>query len=320
MKRLLTILWLGFMICFLIACSGDSAENSDDREEMADQAVVDRANESSDAEGFSAADGEVVEMEMAEAEDSDTESVPEQRTDALPEMQMIIYTGHMRVEVDDLNDMQESIQQKITELGGYIVSSEVFETDEGESRRGHLQVRVPQKHFQAFLDHTEEQSATVLEKITNGQDVSEEYVDLESRLTSKEAVEERLLAFMEEAETTEDLLKISDDLSEVQEQIEQIKGRMEYLDNQVAYSTITINMQERQVKISELQGQDDLNTGERAQSLFMDTINFLITIGSGLVVFLIGLSPLLIPLAIVGVIIWIRLRKKKKAVSDEREE
>ena len=115
-------------------------------------------------------------------------------------------------------------------------------------------------------------------------------------------------------------MKISDDLSEVQEQIEQIKGRMEYLDNQVTYSTITINMQERQVKISELQGQDDLNTGERAQSLFMDTINFLITIGSGLAVFLIGLSPLLIPLAIVGVIIWIRLRKKKKAVSDEREE
>lgn len=168
-----------------------------------------------------------------------------------------------------------------------------------------------------LMQFTEENSAKVMEKVSNGQDVSEEYVDLESRLRSKEAVEERLLTFMDQAKKTEDLLKISNDLSAVQEDIERIKGRMDYLDNQVAFSTITINIQENQVKVSELQGRDDLNTGEKAQSLFMNTVNFLITIGSGFVVFLVGLSPILIPLLIAGGFIWWKVRTKKRSHSNE---
>src|SRR5690625_6804027 len=95
-----------------------------------------------------------------------------------------------------------------------------------------MTVRIPEKHFQTFLTDTEEEAAEVLSRNVSGQDVTEQYVDLESRLKSKHAVEERLLAFMEDAKKTEDLLKISKDLATVQEDIEVIVGKMKYLENQ----------------------------------------------------------------------------------------
>src|SRR5690606_18783760 len=129
-------------------------------------------------------------------------------------------------------------------------------------------------------------------------DVTEEYVDLQSRLRSKQAVEERLLSFMKEAEKTDDLLKISNDLARVQEQIEQIKGRMNYLENHVAFSTITINIQEKAVIIPEIKNTSELNTMENATKLFFETINAILNVFSNFIVLLIGYSPIIVPLLI----------------------
>ena len=82
-----------------------------------------------------------------------------------------------------------------------------------EQVSGSITVRIPQKSFQAFLRDAEGQAAEVLQRRITGTDVTEEYVDLDSRLKSKRVVEERLITFMETAEKTEDLLKISADLS-----------------------------------------------------------------------------------------------------------
>src|SRR5699024_11926322 len=109
---------------------------------------------------------------------------------------------------------------------------------------GQMVVRVPEEHFQTFLTDAEEAAVDVLSREVSGQDVTEEYVDLESRLKSKQVVEERLLEFMDEAEKTEDLLKISDDLSTVQEDIEVIAGKMEYLENHSDYDTVEIIVHE----------------------------------------------------------------------------
>jgi len=94
-----------------------------------------------------------------------------------------------------------------------------------------------------------------------GQDVTEEYIDLESRLKSKQAVESRF-SFMEQAEKTEDLLAISKDLAKVQEEIETIKGRMNYLENKADLATVTISIEENKVEVKNL-GDSQLKTWEK---------------------------------------------------------
>nr|WP_289037532.1 DUF4349 domain-containing protein [uncultured Allobacillus sp.] len=307
-------LFLLVFIAFVTACSNDSPSTSDDANiEMSDDTSYEMAMDEATEEKAIGFDGDAEESQEQEIAQEDEQVKKNQ----FPDVQMIIYTGHIQVEVDDLTTMNETIRTKVSKLGGYVASSEEYVSGEGERRHGRIQLRIPQEHYEQMMRFTEENSAKVMEKVSNGQDVSEEYVDLESRLRSKEAVEERLFTFMDQAKKTDDLLKISKDLSAVQEDIERIKGRMDYLDNQVAFSTITINIQENQVKVSELQGRDDLNTGEKAQSLFMNTLNFLITVGSGFVVFLVGLSPILIPLLMAGGFIWWKVRTKKRSHSNE---
>jgi chromosome segregation ATPase len=72
-----------------------------------------------------------------------------------------------------------------------------------------------------------------------GNDVSEEMVDLDARLKAKQATEARLLDLMKQAKEANDLIAIANRLDEVQSEIEQIKGRIQYLNNQVDYSTVT---------------------------------------------------------------------------------
>ena len=78
----------------------------------------------------------------------------------------------------------------------------------------------------------------------SGQDMTEDYVDLESRLTNLRAEEKQYLIILKEATTVEDLLNVSDYLSAVQGEIETIEGRLKYLDSQTNFSTITISIYE----------------------------------------------------------------------------
>ena len=93
------------------------------------------------------------------------------------------------------------------------------------------------------LGRLREAAIRVLDEQASGQDVTDEYVDLDSRLTNLEATRDRIRGFLEQATTVEEALAINEQLSEVEDQIEQIMGRMNYLKNRAAYSTISINLE-----------------------------------------------------------------------------
>lgn len=305
-KQCILLIFLAGVLVILGACM-----NQDENNNAADNQNTEEAVDNN---------GGLVESneEAADApaeEDGDQEDFPESEEAQTADQtgQMVIYNGDISIEVNDFNTTQSSIQEQVDDMGGYVVESNVQQAGENEERSGRIVVRIPQEHFYPFMQEVESASTTVLEQSTSGNDVSEEYVDLESQLTSQEVVEERLLSFMEEAETTEDLLAVSQDLDDVQSEIERITGRMNYFENQVAYSTVTIQIQERAVHVDQMQDQETLNTFERAQSLFMSTVNFLLSAFSGVAVFLIGLSPVIVPLAVIGgAVYWFMQVRRKK--------
>ncbi|WHY79174.1 DUF4349 domain-containing protein [Neobacillus sp. WH10] len=229
--------------------------------------------------------------------------------------QMVIYKADLQLRVKKFDQTVRSLEEKAQKYGGYIAESTV--TKEGkEQLSGSLTIRVPQKHFQNFLHEAEGQAAEVLQRNITGQDVTEEYVDLESRLKSKKVVEERLMTFMNSAAKTEDLLKISADLAAVQEEIETIQGKMKFLENQTSLSTVNITLYENKVIVPDID-QDKLNTWEKTKKQFMKSTNMLLAGLSGLVVFIIGNIPLIGVLLIVCFLFLFYYKKRKNRNSQD---
>jgi len=77
---------------------------------------------------------------------------------------------------------------------------------------------------------------------SQGQDVTEEYVDLQSRLRNLEATESQLLEIMKRAGKVSEILEVYRELTNVRQQIEQTKGKMQYLDQSAKMSSITVNL------------------------------------------------------------------------------
>lgn len=308
----MTVLIAATFLLMLSACSQNDEQHTAEYE-MEDVSHSESTTEQADF-------GAVEEAEVTDDSGSGEDGERRNNTDSdIQEYEdterMVIYNGHLSIEVNEYDQTQEMIQEKVNQLGGYVVESSIYQGGSNENRTGNITVRVPSEHFFSFIDGIESNSVEIMEKSTHGNDVTEEYVDLESRLRSQETVEERLLSFLDEAENTEDLLKISNDLANTQEEIERIKGRMSYLENHVDYSTISISIHERAVNIASVPDRDSLNTFERAKSLFMDTINVLINFFSAIIVFLIGLSPVLVPFILIsgGIYIYFNRRMVKKS-------
>jgi len=242
--------------------------------------------------------------------ESETKELANEQSEVTPTNRKIIHRAALQLNVKNLENTQLIIEKKVSEYGGYIVESNVHRESK-ESISARLTVRIPEKHFQTFLMDAEGEAAEVLNRNVTGEDVTEQYVDLESRVKSKRTVEERLLDFMGKAEKTEDLLKISTDLSSVQEEIELIVGKMKYLENQTSFSTIEIAMYENSVIVPGLDSAN-LDTWEKTKKQLATSTNFIFATGSGLIVFFIGNFPVLIFLLLVGIGIYFGIKKIKK--------
>jgi hypothetical protein len=263
----------------------------------------DSASESHDEKAESKMDASISGNLVQQEEAAEKEGVTDERK--------VIHQAQLELKVKNLEKAQMKIENKVAEYGGYVVESNVYREDE-ELVEGTITVRVPEAHFQDFLADSEGEASEVVGRNVTGQDVTEQYVDLKARLKSKRAVEERLLAFMKDAEKTEDLLKISSDLAVVQEEIEQLTGQMKYLENQTSYSTVTITLSQDRIVVPGIDNKE-LNTWERTKKQLATSANLLLKAGSGIIVFIIGNLPIFIILGVVGAAVhWVIKRRGKR--------
>ncbi|MFD0692757.1 DUF4349 domain-containing protein [Paenibacillus sp. GCM10027628] len=229
----------------------------------------------------------------------------------------LIYRANMVMPVEDYNKAQTQLRDLITMSGAYILQfSENANTGE---RGGTYTIKVASGGFVSLLDGLEKISPS-LQRNVQGQDVTEEYVDLESRLKAKQMVETRLLSFMEKASKTDDLLAFSNELSKVQGEIEQIKGRMRYLDQNVSYSTIELRMYQQTGNKPLLSDPNKLTLQDRIQRAWNSSLNVLATVLQWILVFLAAALPVLVIAAIIGVPIWVFRRKRNKQLVEMRSQ
>ena len=190
--------------------------------------------------------------------------------------------------------------------GGYVVSSKTW--NNGDAKSATLTMGVPSDQFEAVQRQLRALAVKVESDTSSGQDVSDEYVDLQSRLTNLEATAARIREFLDKATKVSDALEVNQQLSDVEGQIEQIKGRMQYLKDRSAFSTMVVNFEPQRPTPAPEAWQPG-KTIEKAADSAGGLLRNLVDAAIWLIV---AYGPIVIPLAIVLALVVRTQRKRSK--------
>jgi hypothetical protein len=158
----------------------------------------------------------------------------------------LIKTVNLETETEDLEQTVALVEQKVSGLGGYIESSNIYNGTSysvRSSRSASITARIPAANLDAFVDVVEG-NTNITRKSVNVDDITLNYVDTESKRNSLRTEEKRLLEILESAETVEDLITVEDKLADVRYELESIESQIRSYDNLVDYSTVYLNIDE----------------------------------------------------------------------------
>jgi hypothetical protein len=227
----------------------------------------------------------------------------------------MVYTADVTLKAADARKAEDRIGNAITQSQAFIVK--FADTKNGDEIGAAYVIKVPSSGFSSFLDRLQQIPNKGFERQLQGNDVTEEYVDLQARLNAKQAVEARLLAFMDKATRSSDLVQFSNELGSVQQEIEQIKGRMRYLDQNVAYSTVNLTLTQLAAGASQEEGEGNgaanRALGSRLSEALLASANVLGRIGEGVLTVVAALLPVLLVVAIVGLPLAWAVRRSRTA-------
>ncbi len=270
------IISLSILVILLSSCAGgytayDSVASVERAAPMAKG--VDFAVESYSAEAESA---------IAPASYSDQEF----RTQNM-QARMVIKNASLSIVVEEPGVIMDAITALASELGGFVVSSNLYriQLDGGlEVPQANITIRVPVEKLDQALEEIKSSADQILNENISGQDVTQEYTDLESRLRNLENAQQQLTEIMEEAYKTEDVLSVYNRLVEVQEQIELIKGQMQYYEQSAALSAISVNIQANEaVQPLKIGNWQPVGVAKKAIQALINTLkvmaNIIITLG-----------------------------------------
>jgi hypothetical protein len=221
---------------------------------------------------------------------------------------LVIISGEMQLIVTEVEASADQIANLAKNAGGYVVQSSVGH--DSEQTVADITIRVPATQFETVIDQVKALGIQVLEERIVGQDVTEEYVDLEARLRGLQATATQLETLLTKAQTVDEALKVSLEQGKLQEQIEQVIGRKQYLENQVALATLSISLSTQQPRpvLAPLSWQPTV-TFEKATRFLVAAGYF---VGDVLIWGLIVGMPLVV---VVGGITWGIKRIRRKAGS-----
>lgn len=214
-----------------------------------------------------------------------------------------VLTGSLELTVLNTRDTVKKVKEIAASAGGFISDSYVYEFRE-EHYGAELTMRIPAARFDAVMDQLQELGKPA--NIKKGDDdVTLTYVDMEARIKSLEAQEERLREILEMADTVEDVLNVERELQRVRGEIESMTTQFTLLQDRVTLATINVRLKEEVVATQQVSSAPFENLGGRAKEAFVRSINFLARAAAGMVVVLATLLPVLFVLAVVAVVIWL---------------
>ncbi len=223
----------------------------------------------------------------------------------------IIRNGDLTLETGSPTDGLRKITAVAESHGGFVVNSEFtqnrVEAGAKPSQTVTVIARVPASQFASALEEIRGAGERVISEKISGQDVSEEYLDLEARLRTKKALEAQFLEIMKQAHKVQDALDVQSQLADVRTEIERLEGRRRFLENQAALSTITTTLQMPQPLVA-------ATTGSFGVSL-KRTVGDAVDLAASIILFIIQAVIVIIPIGLfAGLPCWLIWRVVRRKV------
>jgi hypothetical protein len=149
---------------------------------------------------------------------------------------MLIWKANLGLQVWSISNAVSVATGMAERQGGFVEQR----SDHGDGSAS-LTLRIPAKAFKPALSDLET-LGTVVYRSIEGEDVTEQYIDVEARLRNKIVLRDRLKQLLEKATAVKDILAIETELNRVQADIDSMEGRIKSLKGQVDYATVRLNL------------------------------------------------------------------------------
>lgn len=153
---------------------------------------------------------------------------------------LVIQESTMSLLVKKVSETQKAIIQKAQQLGGYMVSSNVSYPEQAEAANGSIAIRIPQTKLEEALDFFRTLSVKVVSENLKGEDVTDQYVDIDARLITLAKTKTKFEEILNISQKVEDILQVQREIINLQQQIDSLKGQQNLLEKSSAMSKITI--------------------------------------------------------------------------------
>jgi hypothetical protein len=222
---------------------------------------------------------------------------------------LVIQNAELVLVVKDPQAKMNEIGAMANRLGGFVVSSNIYETATVNNVKvpdSSITIRVPATELDKALEEIKTGVVEIQSESRSGQDVTDQYVDLQSRLKARQAAETQLLEMLAKSQSAEDTLAIFNTLTQIQSEIEVLKGQIQYYEQAAALSAISIHLIAEEtiqpLQIAGWQPQGEARDAVQALiNFFQNFVNFLIW----LVIFIIPVGAVIITLL---ALLWRLLR------------
>ena len=224
---------------------------------------------------------------------------------ALPEDfdRKIVKTAELGIRAENVRESAAQAQQIAARFGGSTLSSQINQG--GDSVYADLVLSIPSPEFEDALDELRGLGKEVTTDSVTGEDVTEEFVDLQSRERNLLAAEQSLLDLYDRAQSVNDALSIERELTNIRGQIEQVQGRIEYLEERTALSQITLTIHPVPNPKSSQPAWDPVRVVAQAWNASLLVLQTLATVVLSVVAFGWWLAP-----ALVAGLVWWRRRNR----------
>lgn len=229
----------------------------------------------------------------------------------------IIRNADLSLEVNDPNGTQQRIASIAESVGGFVITSETKQSDatsNGQSVETSLVVRVPSSQFGVALDKIRALGSRIVQEKVSGQDVTEEFIDLEARIKTQKALEEQFLEIMKRAGKVSDALEVQTQIASVRSDIERLEGRKRFLESRTSLSTINATLRAPRPIVASTS-----SFGREIKDSVRDSVSLLRGIVLFLVRFVILVTPMFILVVVPGAIITRIFMRRAKRIKESMD-
>jgi hypothetical protein len=225
---------------------------------------------------------------------------------------IVIRNATINITVEDTQARVNEISAMAVEFGGWVVSSSTRVsggTTERPNVYGNITIRVPAESLDTALTRIRAMATVINNEQIIGQDVTQDYVDAQSRLRNLESAEEQLQTIMDTATNVEEVMTVYNQLVDTRSEIEVLRGRLQYWDQASAFSAITVTLNPVAAPPPQ-----PVQLGWNPTVTVMRGIESLVRFTQGIVDVLITLAIVGLPLALIfgvpALLLWRQMRRR----------